>query len=102
VAGAGLGSGRSAGAATVEGAGSGVVGRSPAAKGGVCLASSFRGALVELRRDNDASQERGCGAGAGPSASGASEEGLAALISGAGNPVVSSFGEDERTGCGLP
>lgn len=98
MAGAGLGSGRSVGGgatATVEGEGSGVVGRSPV---GVCLASSFRGVLEEPRRDNDASQERGCGAGAGMSAS----EGLATLASGAGKPVVSSVGEDEKTGCGSP
>lgn len=63
----------------VEGAGgSGVVGRSPAAKGGVC------------------------GAGAGPDTSGASIEGFAALISEAGKPAVSSVGEDERTGCDSP
>ena len=74
------------------------------AGGGVCLASSFRGVLEELRRDNDANQERGCGAGAGPNASGASEEGLglAELVSDAGKRVVSSGGGDEETGCGSP
>jgi len=50
VAGAGLGSRRSVGGGTivsVEGAGSGVVGRSSAGKGGICLPSSFNGVLED-------------------------------------------------------
>lgn len=100
-----MGSRRSVGGACTAGAGSGVVGRSPATKGGVCLASSFRGVLEELLRDNDANQERGCGcgcgAGAGPYASGASEEGFVALVSDVGRLVLSAGGDDE-TGCGSP
>lgn len=95
-----MGSRRSVRGATAT-EGSGAVGRSPAAEGGVGLASSFRGVLEELRRDNDANQERGCGAGAGPNPSGASEEGLATLVSGGGKQVVSSAG-DEETCCGSP
>ena len=88
VGGAGLGSRRSAGCGAAARAGSGVVGRS---KGGVCLARSFKGVLEELRRDNDASHERDCGAGVGAGASGAPND-LTALVPGA---VVSSAGEDE-------
>jgi hypothetical protein len=92
--GAGLGSRRSAGGDVTSGAGSGVVGRTPAANGGTCLASSFKGVFAELRRDNDASHERDCGAGAGTGASGASE-GLTRSVPDAGRTVVSLVGEDE-------
>lgn len=92
--GGGLGSRWSAGGGVTAGAGSGAVGRTPAAKGGICLASSFKGVLAELRRDNDASHERDCGAGAGAGASGSSGD-LTRSVPGAGKTAASLVGEDE-------
>ena len=88
--------GGAATASVVEWAVSTSVDCSPVDEGGACLASSFRETLEELRLDNDASYERGCGTGFEPHGSG---EGLATFGSEAGGPPMSLVGDEERIGC---